>query len=126
MIRRPPRSTRTDTLFPYTTLFRSAAQRGAHVVRRLAGEHQPDPAVLLAILDVAELLLHLVGVLDGLNARDPRLEPATVRVVVLQCVVGDADAAAAIRFDQRGRGPLATAGFDRAPKLTGRARLAGL
>src|SRR3546814_13516169 len=24
MIRRPPRSTRTDTLFPYTTLFRSA------------------------------------------------------------------------------------------------------
>src|SRR3546814_19093658 len=27
MIRRPPRSTRTDTLFPYTTLFRS---RGAH------------------------------------------------------------------------------------------------
>src|SRR3546814_16366554 len=27
MIRRPPRSTRTDTLFPYTTLFRSA-QRG--------------------------------------------------------------------------------------------------
>src|SRR3546814_15547608 len=27
MIRRPPRSTRTDTLFPYTTLFRSAGQR---------------------------------------------------------------------------------------------------
>src|SRR3546814_5660556 len=26
MIRRPPRSTRTDTLFPYTTLFRSATQ----------------------------------------------------------------------------------------------------
>src|SRR3546814_3526732 len=26
MIRRPPRSTRTDTLFPYTTLFRSARQ----------------------------------------------------------------------------------------------------
>src|SRR3546814_16390292 len=28
MIRRPPRSTRTDTLFPYTTLFRSAIRRG--------------------------------------------------------------------------------------------------
>src|SRR3546814_12599438 len=28
MIRRPPRSTRTDTLFPYTTLFRSAARDG--------------------------------------------------------------------------------------------------
>src|SRR3546814_20218358 len=27
MIRRPPRSTRTDTLFPYTTLFRSAVDR---------------------------------------------------------------------------------------------------
>src|SRR3546814_9206038 len=28
MIRRPPRSTRTDTLFPYTTLFRSHAAAG--------------------------------------------------------------------------------------------------
>src|SRR3546814_17552456 len=28
MIRRPPRSTRTDTLFPYTTLFRSEARHG--------------------------------------------------------------------------------------------------
>src|SRR3546814_3829480 len=28
MIRRPPRSTRTDTLFPYTTLFRSRPRRG--------------------------------------------------------------------------------------------------
>src|SRR3546814_7402112 len=28
MIRRPPRSTRTDTLFPYTTLFRSAPLSG--------------------------------------------------------------------------------------------------
>src|SRR3546814_13402456 len=28
MIRRPPRSTRTDTLFPYTTLFRSAGAVG--------------------------------------------------------------------------------------------------
>src|SRR3546814_6779335 len=27
MIRRPPRSTRTDTLFPYTTLFRSTLRR---------------------------------------------------------------------------------------------------
>src|SRR3546814_1307649 len=30
MIRRPPRSTRTDTLFPYTTLFRSIASRREH------------------------------------------------------------------------------------------------
>src|SRR3546814_12469129 len=30
MIRRPPRSTRTDTLFPYTTLFRSSPFLGTH------------------------------------------------------------------------------------------------
>src|SRR3546814_2168922 len=30
MIRRPPRSTRTDTLFPYTTLFRSPPARTRH------------------------------------------------------------------------------------------------
>src|SRR3546814_9988217 len=52
MIRRPPRSTRTDTLFPYTTLFRSqtephlrqaegCALRGH---RDVAGRHQPDAA----------------------------------------------------------------------------------
>src|SRR3546814_19967928 len=34
MIRRPPRSTRTDTLFPYTTLFRSDAGRDLAVVDR--------------------------------------------------------------------------------------------
>src|SRR3546814_5668185 len=35
MIRRPPRSTRTDTLFPYTTLFRSRSARGRlHLCRR--------------------------------------------------------------------------------------------
>src|SRR3546814_16659156 len=31
MIRRPPRSTRTDTLFPYTTLFRSSLKRKRRV-----------------------------------------------------------------------------------------------
>src|SRR3546814_1346575 len=30
MIRRPPRSTRTDTLFPYTTLFRSASRKSSY------------------------------------------------------------------------------------------------
>src|SRR3546814_17984671 len=43
MIRRPPRSTRTDTLFPYTTLFRSAdvedhrTARGDGDLEELAG-----------------------------------------------------------------------------------------
>src|SRR3546814_14121117 len=58
MIRRPPRSTRTDTLFPYTTLFRSPGgrrsvhqARGATVVQ-LGEQGQerradlPDPARL--------------------------------------------------------------------------------
>src|SRR3546814_19293820 len=35
MIRRPPRSTRTDTLFPYTTLFRSP-----HLLRPGVGRHR--------------------------------------------------------------------------------------
>src|SRR3546814_2411395 len=33
MIRQPPRSTRTDTLFPYTTLFRSRSAAPAHLSR---------------------------------------------------------------------------------------------
>src|SRR3546814_5672920 len=37
MIRRPPRSTRTDTLFPYTTLFRSRSPCGR------AGDEQERP-----------------------------------------------------------------------------------
>src|SRR3546814_13742600 len=45
MIRRPPRSTRTDTLFPYTTLFRSACG-SAHAADRAADAHaDPDPQV---------------------------------------------------------------------------------
>src|SRR3546814_8231832 len=39
MIRRPPRSTRTDTLFPYTTLFRSA---GAPMATTVGPEHLRD------------------------------------------------------------------------------------
>src|SRR3546814_4876796 len=44
MIRRPPRSTRTDTLFPYTTLFRSAAV-DIHI----------DPAIQAVIAEAAQL-----------------------------------------------------------------------
>src|SRR3546814_7907166 len=45
MIRRPPRSTRTDTLFPYTTLFRSPLCQAAHcvvlvAVRRRSGRRR--------------------------------------------------------------------------------------
>src|SRR3546814_2710505 len=42
MIRRPPRSTRTDTLFPYTTLFRSSGARTAEARLRAQGaRHRP-------------------------------------------------------------------------------------
>src|SRR3546814_9719428 len=48
MIRRPPRSTRTDTLFPYTTLFRSLAVKNRihSELLRLAreGEHEGKSA----------------------------------------------------------------------------------
>src|SRR3546814_3674127 len=48
MIRRPPRSTRTDTLFPYTTLFRS----GCYLWESDGAIHQPvspDGAVMFAV-----------------------------------------------------------------------------
>src|SRR3546814_7918634 len=54
MIRRPPRSTRTDTLFPYTTLFRSfeigtgstlGKQRLLNFVRRTVKCKMPTPVV---------------------------------------------------------------------------------
>src|SRR3546814_1663851 len=50
MIRRPPRSTRTDTLFPYTTLFRSVLKTGWQI---FAGG-------LLVILDGFEHVARLI------------------------------------------------------------------
>src|SRR3546814_14824688 len=47
MIRRPPRSTRTDTLFPYTTLFRSVRhgeQQGHHRRRQEEAQVLAQPA----------------------------------------------------------------------------------
>src|SRR3546814_8520340 len=41
MIRRPPRSTRTDTLFPYTTLFRSHHDRGRGAARPHTASRRP-------------------------------------------------------------------------------------
>src|SRR3546814_16302757 len=45
MIRRPPRSTRTDTLFPYTTLFRTATSRVAYRTMRAEGNPLSSGAV---------------------------------------------------------------------------------
>src|SRR3546814_15242354 len=68
MIRRPPRSTRTDTLFPYTTLFRSI-----DLARRLHRFHHGGFLALFEALadrrqlnedNVAELLLSVVADAD--------------------------------------------------------------
>src|SRR3546814_8408740 len=53
MIRRPPRSTRTDTLFPYTTLFRS---RGSGFDQHIVADRlQPRGVGEARDLDAAEL-----------------------------------------------------------------------
>src|SRR3546814_12635296 len=56
MIRRPPRSTRTDTLFPYTTLFRS--------YRRL------DPRTLGRLIALYEHKVFVQGRIWGINSFD--------------------------------------------------------
>src|SRR3546814_12314333 len=55
MLRRPPRSTRTDTLFPYTTLFRSCrgdCKQHADVLRRIEGMRRRADAQLAAVVRV--------------------------------------------------------------------------
>src|SRR3546814_11108104 len=61
MIRRPPRSTRTDTLFPYTTLFRS-------IDLRCGKPHRLDPETRLYPVDAQ---LEEPGEMPGI-ARRPR------------------------------------------------------
>src|SRR3546814_4492397 len=61
MIRRPPRSTRTDTLFPYTTLFRSRSssrrhgtpQARAHTSRRASPSQASSQARVLSMRSIA-------------------------------------------------------------------------
>src|SRR3546814_17733145 len=71
MIRRPPRSTRTDTLFPYTTLFRSLLERLARapLVADARGGDDADLAV---------------GKLDRRAAGDARRPAARDMVVPLE------------------------------------------
>src|SRR3546814_8227137 len=67
MIRRPPRSTRTDTLFPYTTLFRSG--RRVDLVQRLPRLHSSAFFEQALLQDSAHLRSHLR---DAIGAGAPR------------------------------------------------------
>src|SRR3546814_8969954 len=81
MIRRPPRSTRTDTLFPYTTLFRSgytaafrAADLGLDTV--LVERHAQLGGVCLNVGCIpSKALLHAAAVID--EAQHARSEEHT-------------------------------------------------
>src|SRR3546814_18824801 len=67
MIRRPPRSTRTDTLFPYTTLFRSiqAAQARIAIVARM------QRAQNVRLAERQEPIARLTAALQMLSRRPP-------------------------------------------------------
>src|SRR3546814_18868294 len=91
MIRRPPRSTRTDTLFPYTTLFRSkggnareAAELGKalHLVRDAGFDMMAGDRLVIKRRGelVARLRLH-VGEVD---VEDARRRPVLRRVAVMR------------------------------------------
>src|SRR3546814_6939935 len=89
MIRRPPRSTRTDTLFPYTTLFRStdSLRSGAHRQELVRISVQPTfadywlmPKLNRFSLDHPETCLDIVvrsGDADSTDAVDAWFEQST-------------------------------------------------
>src|SRR3546814_16333761 len=75
MIRRPPRSTRTDTLFPYTTLFRSLHHLTVHR-QALAG---PD-AHEVSFGDLADDNLDLASVAQDVGGLRLQVEQALDRL----------------------------------------------
>src|SRR3546814_16815283 len=74
MIRRPPRSTLIDTLFPYTTLFRSGAEPGHAIVDLCAGGGGKTLAIASLTGNDADILA-----CDTNRARPQQLPPRAQR-----------------------------------------------
>src|SRR3546814_12221917 len=89
MIRRPPRSTRTDTLFPYTTLFRSRRQlrAAAKAYSALQPDRQQELRAKYDALDGSERRGWMLG--PVLGADYPKLHSLVSQVPTEQ---RDADA----------------------------------
>src|SRR3546814_14302022 len=68
MIRRPPRSTRTDTLFPYTTLFRS--KEPAHLALHPFGQIPTYEEGDLVLFETGAIILHIAEHHAGLLRAD--------------------------------------------------------
>src|SRR3546814_1787729 len=77
MIRRPPRSTRTDTLFPYTTLFRSINQTEGKELDRafvvLPGVFVPDAEFFFAQGHVIGPVLRVIRQQLGVSVKAPQV-----------------------------------------------------
>src|SRR3546814_10257187 len=72
MIRRPPRSTRTDTLFPYTTLFRSPVAADGVAADDGEAEIGEERDGLLEVADRDADVLELDGHAPNLGQQTPR------------------------------------------------------
>src|SRR3546814_7066475 len=78
MIRRPPRSTRTDTLFPFTTLFRSRRTPDALLLERVGSPHpgasrmtrEAEIDAMLLQHRVQSFLFHEADLLDRWQLND--------------------------------------------------------
>src|SRR3546814_14350381 len=95
MIRRPPRSTRTDTLFPYTTLFRSDAVAAARLV--VGKRNASSPRCRFAQeegrsggrINLLPLMHFTVPDFPSLAERPRAASPQTAgRVTAKECVTG--------------------------------------
>src|SRR3546814_8654924 len=69
MIRRPPRSTRTDTLLPYTTRFRSALRCREQPVAAEGDDAETGPAVPEGLRQIAAMLRREVEIIHRAGDR---------------------------------------------------------